>query len=160
MNGLRDWYRGRSQSEQRTLTIGGIALLAILLVTVWLQLHGRVVEARESVATKNRDLAWLQAQAPRLAEINRQRGGARNESLLVLVDRVARNSGVATALAGSQQSGPGGAYRVRLEKVPFDATVAFLGQLALQYNVIIDSAGIDSTGESGLVNAALVLRKP
>jgi type II secretory pathway component PulM len=155
-----DWYRARPANEQRTLLLGGAALLLILLTFGWLQLHGRVVATEERVTAKRRDLAWLQPRAPQVAALNSQRGGAGNESLLVVIDRVARNSGVAGALAGSQQAGPDGAYRVRLEKAPFDATVAFLGQLALQYNVSVDSAGIDATGESGLVNAALVLRKP
>lgn len=160
MNALRDWYRGRSASEQRTLWLGGVALLVILLAAAWLQLNGRVAATGERLAGKQRDLVWLRAQAPRLAELSSRRSSQRNESLLVLIDQVARSSGVAGALAGSQQAGPGGAYRVRFEKAPFDAVVAFLGQLALQYNVAIDTAGIDAAGETGLVNAALVLRQP
>lgn len=160
MNGLLEWYRGRNPGEQRTLLLGGVALLLILLGAAWLQLHGRVVAAEERLTAKQRDLVWLRSQAPRLAELGSRRGGQQNESLLVLVDRVARNSGLAGSLAGSQQAGPGGTYRVRLEKAPFDSVVAFLGQLSLQYNVLIDTAGIDAAGESGLVNAALVLRKP
>ncbi len=82
-----------------------------------------------------------------------------NESLITLIDRVARETGVAQSLTGSQSSGNGG-LRVRAEKAGFDALVAFLGTLATQHAVIIDSAVIESTGTVGIVNATLVLRKP
>jgi type II secretory pathway component PulM len=70
---------------------------------------------------------------------------------------VARETGVAQALTGSQSSGNGG-LRVRAEKAGFDALVAFLGALSTQYGVSIENASIESVGTAGIVNATLVLR--
>ncbi len=77
---------------------------------------------------------------------------------IVLIDRVARESGIAAALAGSQQSGANG-YRVRLEKAPFDGMVSFLSLLTQHNGVVVESAAVDATDNSGIVNATLVLHK-
>ena len=46
---------------------------------------------------------------------------------------------------------------MRLEKAPFDYLVAWLARLAQQNGVVIDSATIEKSGDTGLVNAAIVL---
>jgi type II secretory pathway component PulM len=48
--------------------------------------------------------------------------------------------------------------RIRLEKVPFDALVAWLARLSQSHGVRVESAEIESAGETGLVNAGLVLK--
>jgi general secretion pathway protein M len=74
----------------------------------------------------------------------------------VIVDRSARESGLASALSGSEPGGPG-SLSVRLEKAPFDALVGWLARLAQQNGVSVDSAVIERTGAPGLVNANIVL---
>jgi len=78
------------------------------------------------------------------------------ESLVVLVDRTARESGLAKSLAGSQPSGDGG-LNVRLDQTPFDTLVAWLSQLRERYGVRVDAATIDAGKDSGNVTATLVL---
>jgi len=157
MSALLAWYRGREPREQRILLAGGIAVLAIVLLGTWLALHARLAAANERLAGKRADLAWLQAQAPVLAA--RPAGPVRpEESLIVIIDRVARESGIGAALGPSQQSGAAG-YRVRLDKAPFDGMVSFLNQLSAAYGVVIESANVDLTENSGIVNATLVLHK-
>ncbi len=82
---------------------------------------------------------------------------ASGESLLVIIDRSARESGLAGALSGSEPGGPG-SLSVRLEKAPFDTLVAWLARLAQQNGVSVDSATIEKAGAPGTVNAAIVLR--
>ncbi len=76
--------------------------------------------------------------------------------MLVIVDRSARESGLASALAGSDPAGPGG-LSVRLQKASFDALVPWLARLSQQNGIRVDTASIESAGSPGLVNAALVL---
>jgi type II secretory pathway component PulM len=78
------------------------------------------------------------------------------ESLLVIIDRSARESGLASALSGSEP-GSGGNLSVRLEKAPFDVLVGWLARLAQQNGVTVDSAIIEKSGTPGLVNANIVL---
>jgi type II secretory pathway component PulM len=82
---------------------------------------------------------------------------ATQDSLVVLIDRAARESGLGQALTGSQPSGDGG-MRVQLEKAPFNSLVAWLARLSEQNGVRVESASIDAANEPGLVNAGIVLR--
>lgn len=158
MNALNAWFSARNRREQLVLMAGAGAVALMLLLTLVLNLHHRVAAADARLAGKRQDLAWLQTVAPQVAAL-RPAPAPNHESLVVLVDRVARETGVAQSLSGSQTSGDGG-LRVRIEKTPFDSLVALLGQLSQQYGVNITSANIDAAGAPGTVNATLVLKLP
>ena len=97
----------------------------------------------------------MQSVAPQIAVIPPP-STARGESLLVIVDRSAREAGLANALSGSEPGGPGN-LSVRLEKASFDMLVGWLARLAQQNGVTVDSAIIEKSGVPGLVNANIVL---
>ena len=75
----------------------------------------------------------------------------------MLIDSSARESGLGKSLTSSQPTGEKG-LRIRLEKVPFDAMVAWLARLSQQHGVRVESAEIETAGETGVVNAGLVLK--
>ena len=77
-----------------------------------------VARERAKLTQKRADLAWMQSVAPELRDAP-QPPAASGESLLVIIDRSARESGLASALAGSEP-GAAGSLSVRLEKAPFD----------------------------------------
>jgi len=143
-----------SERDRRMLTIGG-ALVALLLLYVIFQLDSSVSSAHKRIKKKQDDLTWIQTAAPEiLAQGPVAPSGG--ESLIVIVDRSAREAGLATALAGSEPAGPGG-LSVRLQKAPFDSLISWLARLSQQNGVRVDSASIDTAGTPGLVNAAIVL---
>jgi type II secretory pathway component PulM len=80
------------------------------------------------------------------------------ESLVVVVDRVARATGIAAGMSSSQQSA-NGSVDVHLERVSFDALATWLGQLTQLNGVQVESASIEGAGTPGLVRATLVLRQ-
>ena len=145
--------------RQRRLALGGLALAAaILIFGVLIPLDRSVAHAHERDHDKQRkraDLSWMQGVAPELAA-SAPPPAATGESLLVIIDRSARESGLAGALAGSEPGGPG-SLSVRLAKAPFDALVGWLGRLARQNGVSVEAATIEKTETPGLVNAAIVL---
>ena len=100
-------------------------------------------------------LAWVQNAAIQLRDAP-QPPAASGESLLVIIDRSARESGLGNALAGSEPLA-GGSLSIRLEKAPFDALMGWLARLSQQNGVLVDSAIIEKAGAPGLVNAAIVL---
>jgi general secretion pathway protein M len=147
-----------SERERRMVMIGGAVAAALLVLAVVLPLDRSVSKAHERVGRKEADLAWMRNVGPELAGAKPAVSQpATQESLLVLVDRAAREAGLGTALTSSEPSGAGG-LRVRLDKAPFDTLVGWLGRLADQHGVRVESASIDGAGEPGLVNAAIVLR--
>jgi general secretion pathway protein M len=141
-----------SERDRRMLLFGGI-VIALLLVYLVIQLDSSVSSAHKRIKRKQEDLAWIQTAAPELAAAG-PIGSTNGESLLVIVDRSAHESGLTTA--GSEPSGPGG-LSVRLQKAPFDTIVMWLSRLSQQNGIRVDSASIDNAGSPGLVNAAIVL---
>jgi general secretion pathway protein M len=94
--------------------------------------------------------------APQLAGLQTSGPPPLREPLVVVVDRTAREAGLAKSLVGSQPSGNGG-LNVRLDQTPFDTLVAWLSQLHERYGVQVESATIDAGKGSGNVTATLVL---
>lgn len=144
-----------SGRERRVLAVGALAAVLIFVFGVLLPLDRSVARAHARLAQKRADLVWMQGVAGEIAQAP-QPPTTGGESLLVIVDRSARESGLASALAGSEPGAPG-TLSIRLSKAPFDTVVAWLARLAQQNGIRVDSATIDSAGGPGLVNAALVL---
>jgi len=119
--------------------------------------HG-VSRLHDQVAQKQADLVWMRNAAPEIAAAGPVRGNV-GESLIVIIDQSARESGLGSSLSGSQPSGQGN-LSVELEKAPFDALVGWLARLSQQNGVQIESATIDTAGQPGTVNASLVLKSP
>jgi general secretion pathway protein M len=145
-----------SERDRRTLLVGG-GVAVLLLLYVIIQLDSSVSSAHKRILKKQTDLTWMRSVAPEIAAnggLRTQGGGG--QSLLVIVDRSARESGLASALAGSEPAGPGG-LSVRLQKAPFDTLITWLARLGQQNGIRVDTASIESAGSPGLVNAAIVL---
>lgn len=153
----RDWYDNLSTRERNLVTVAG-ALLAVALVYLVLVLPLQTFTERKvkSVQQKTADLAWMQSVAPQVMQAYAPGGGGSGESLVVLVDRTAREAGLGSTLGGQSPDGEQG-LRLRLESAPFDQVVTWLAQLQEQHGVTIVAANIDAASAPGLVNASLTL---
>ncbi|HEX4025146.1 MAG TPA: type II secretion system protein M [Steroidobacteraceae bacterium] len=148
-----------NQREQRMVWLGGIAAAVLLVIAVVLPLQRSVTAGARRIERKRGDLVWLRAMGPQLGgALPGHTAAPLHESLVVLVDRTARDAGIGKSLVGSQPSGDGG-LNVRFEEAPFDAMVAWLSQLSERYGVRADSATIDVAKTAGTVNATLVLHE-
>jgi general secretion pathway protein M len=155
---LTAWYATREPREQRVLLVGAAAAALLVVIALLLPLHRSASTLEKRIATKRADLAWMRAVAPTVIAAGPiQAANGAQESLVVLVDRTARESGLAQSLTGSQPSGDGG-LRVQLEKAPFNSLVAWVARLSEQNGVRVESASVDAAGEPGVVNAGVVLR--
>jgi general secretion pathway protein M len=157
MEQVRRWYENLAERERRFVLIGGIAAVVLVLAGIIVPLNRNIAQARQRIATKQVDLAFIQSAIPQLASAGPAGGGATRETLVVLVDSSARESGLGKSLSSSQPTGDGG-LRLRLDRAAFDGLVAWLARLSQQHGVRIESAEIEAAGEPGLVNAGLVLR--
>jgi len=142
--------------ERRMVLFGAVAALLLIIVATVLPLQRSVAAIQQRVERKRDDLQWLRSMAPQLTGLQVSAPPPLRESLVVLVDRTARESGLAKSLVGSQPSGDGG-LNVRLEKMPFDSLIAWLAQLNERYGVRVDSATVDAANEKGTVTATLIL---
>jgi len=157
MEKLRHWYGNLAERERHFVLIGAVAVAVLVLASVIVPLNRSISQARQRVTLKQGDLAFIQSVVPQLAAAGPVGGGATRESLVVLVDSSARESGLGKSISSSQPTGDGG-LRIRLDRAAFDGVVAWLARLTQQHGVRIESAEIESAGEAGLVNAGLVLK--
>jgi general secretion pathway protein M len=151
--------RSLSDRDRRMLLAGAVIAAILFVFAVIVPLDHSVSRLHDQVTQKQSDLVWMRTVAPEITAAGPVRSGGSGESLIVIVDQSARESGLGGSLAGSQPSGRGG-LSVQLEKAPFDALVGWLARLSQQNGVQIESANIDSAGDPGLVNASLVLKSP
>lgn len=145
-----------SERERRMAYIGGAIAVFVIIFGVLVPLDSSVSKAKTRIAQKQTDLVWMRGVAPVLAANQPAQGSTNGESLIVVIDRSARESGLGTALAGSEPSGAN-AIQVRMQKASFDAMVGWLSRLSQQSGIGVDGATIDQAGAPGIVNAAVVL---
>ena len=155
---VRDWFENLSERE-RNLVYGAGALLGVALVYLVLvlpfQTYGKRMSSR--VAQKTTNLAWMQASAPQaMAAAGIAQSGGSGESLVVLVDRTAREAGLGNSLRDQSPDGNNG-LRLRVEGASFDVLVTWLANLQQQHGVSIEAATVDAAAP-GLVNATLSLK--
>jgi len=158
---LSGWYARQSEKDQRVLRWGGIAALAIVLAMVLLPLQRSLSQARARVAQQQADLAWMRQMAPTLAAAGPGPATAsspQGESLVVLIDRSAREAGLGQALTGSQPAGTG-AMTVRMENADFNLLIGWMSRLVAQHDLRVESASITGNGSAGVVNASVQLHQ-
>jgi general secretion pathway protein M len=156
MEAMNQYLAKLNARERRIAITGAVAALLLLILAIVLPLQRHVGAGEQRLERKRDDLAWLRSVAPQLAGLRSSGPAPVRESLVVLIDRTARLSGLEHALVGSQPSGDGG-LNVRFEQTPFDNLVAWLAQLRESYGVRVDSAVVDAGNSPGTVNASLVL---
>ncbi len=162
MQKLKDWFYSLKPRERIIIVAGGvlITLVAIYMLALG-PFYAAVRGSAERVAAKEGDLAWMRSVAGEMVALGANAPAAAapsGESLVVLIDRAARECGLASALTGQTPNGAAG-IRVRLESAEFDKLMVCLGNLQQVHAVSIESATIDRTAKPGLVNASLVLNR-
>ncbi|NLG76313.1 MAG: type II secretion system protein M [Xanthomonadaceae bacterium] len=163
MQNIKSWFYGL-QRRERWMVAGGavIVVVTVLYLFVLEPFYAAVAAQEQRVAKKQADLAWMRSVAGDVIALSQNAPMAvvapANESLVVLVDRTARECGLSSALTGQTPNGATG-IRVRLERAEFDKLVLCLANLQQGHAVSIESASIDRTSEPGFVNASLVLNR-
>jgi type II secretory pathway component PulM len=156
LDAVRDWL-GNLSTRERNLVYGAavLAALALLYMVIVLPFTTTTSRMAARVEQKSADLAWMRAQAPHAAAAAGLAQSRSGESLVVIVDRTARQAGLGATLRDQSPSGNAG-LRLRMEAAPFDTLVTWLAVLQQQHGVGIEAATIDAAGP-GLVNATLSL---
>lgn len=155
---ISEWLRSLRERERRFVIIGAAAAAVLLVLAIIVPLNHSVAQAHQRIERKRDDLAWMRSVQPQLAAAPVQASApVTQESLVVVVDRAAREAGLGGALTSSEPNGQGG-LRVRLEKAQFDILIGWLARLSEQNGIRVESATVDSAGAPGVVNAGIVLR--
>ena len=160
MNRLGIWLAALPGRERRAVIAGAAALAALLLVGgVLLPLHTAATAAVRRSEQARRDLDWMRVHAPQIRSVSAQMRQQTGEPAVVLVDRTARDAGLASAIRGTQPSGSAG-VRVQLEAAPFDTLINWLGELDRRYGLAVESITIDRAARTGTVNVNVSFAQP
>jgi general secretion pathway protein M len=160
MNAIRAWYAGLEPRERRVVAVGAVLLaIMIVFIGILMPLQSKVSRLRAENEAKRGDLAWMRVNADEVRQAAAQIPANTGEAPVVLVDRLGRESGLATALRGTQPNGTGG-VRVQLEAAPFDTMISWLATLDRRYGFSIDAITVDRTPAPGLVNANITFSAP
>lgn len=154
------FWRQLKPSERTMLSVGGVILAILMLYLLLLEpFMLKADEYQVKVASQKAQVEWLaQAAAEvKLLQPSKKLSGNRGarQSLLVLVDRTAKQNKLASALKRVE---PDGTERVRvwLDDASFDDVAKWLSLLHSKYQLEIESAVFDKTDETGRVNVRLV----
>jgi len=162
MQKLQDWFRTLKPRERVIVLAGSAIVIAVAVYTLALgPFYKSLHERTERVQHKQADLVWMRSVASEVQSLgaNQPLGTApAGESLVVLVDRTARECGIGPSLTGQTPNGDQG-IRVRLESAAFDVLIRCLGNLQQLNAVSIEQATFDKASRPGLVNASLVLNR-
>jgi general secretion pathway protein M len=162
LTSVRQQLNALKPRERVIIVAGSILVVVVALYFFALAPFYRAVNVRaEHVQQKEADLAWLKSVGGEVLTLSANQAVvpvAGSESLVVLVDRTARECGLGSALTGQTPNGETG-IRVRLESADFDKLIVCVASLQQRHAVSIESATIDRAGKPGLVNASLVLNR-
>lgn len=162
MQQLNSWFRSLKPRE-RAILLGGSALVVLVAIytLALVPFYKSLGAAEDRVARKQGDLAWMRSVAPEVQMLGASQPAnfmVADESLVLLIDRAARECGLSQSLTGQTPNGDQG-IRVRLESAAFDSVVTCMGNLERGHGVRIDNAQFDRTAKPGLVNASLVFNR-
>lgn len=150
--------RGLPPRDRWLLIGGGLGLLLILYLSLWLPMQRELSRLRTSVPQEKIQLAQMRVQA---MEISQLRASGRvpiaGGNLLVNLEQSATANGIRSRIIRMEPEGAGGA-RLSLEGVHFNALISWLASLQSQGGVRIEKAMFDAQPTAGTVNARLVLR--
>ena len=159
MDKVRVWLSSLNPRERNLVYVaGGLLAIALLYLVLVLPFTTTTRKLSARVEQKTADLAWMRQAAPQAMAAAGLSSRSTGESLVVIVDRTAREAGLGSALRDQSPSGDGG-VRLRIEGAAFDTLITWLVSLQQQYGVAVDIAMIDTVGP-GLVNATFGLTLP
>ncbi|MCJ7555711.1 MAG: type II secretion system protein M [Gammaproteobacteria bacterium] len=158
---MNAWWNSLQPRERSVIAGGSIVLITFLILWLGLRpLFMHADSARQRVEEKSLLLADLRATAAEMG--SRPALGAKmpaaDESLVVIVDRSTRETGLAGALKRNQPAGTD-QIRVRFENASFNQVMGWLGLLHSNYGIEIESAAFETTEQVGQVQASLTLQR-
>lgn len=160
---MKEWFESLQERERLFVVAAGAALvLAVFYVGIWMPLERGQESAARGVQTWQSALAELRAMRGSLPAAGTARGApvGLNQSLVVIVDNTLRSRDLYSSLQRSSPT-PGNGIRLEFESVAFDDLVLWLGDLARDYGLQVQSGSFSATARdaAGRVNATLILER-
>lgn len=159
---MRNWFESLQPREKVFVATAAIVVaLAVFWLAIWAPLDRGQESAAESVALWQDAVTELRSLQDdlRASTADRRAPARLNQSLVVIVDETLRSRNLYNALQRSTPNQNNGIQLV-FENAAFDDLVFWLGDLAQQYGLRVQSAGFNPSDDSaGRVNATITLER-
>jgi general secretion pathway protein M len=162
---VREWFESLQERERLFVAAAAAALaLAVFYLAVWMPLDSGQESAARGVQTWQDALADLRAMQGDLqaAGTGTARGAPPDagQSLVMIADKTLRSRDLYNSLQRSSPT-PGNGIRLEFENVAFDELMLWLGDLARDYGLQVQSGSFSATAQdaAGRVNATLILER-
>ena len=159
---MRDWFEGLAPRERLFVAVGGVLLALVLFWAIAIApLSSQVRRMSDRIDSKMSTLAWMSAAAVEIAAAGSIGAGVGDpdQSLVVVIDRTARQSGLGQSITRNQPVGEDG-IRVRMEGAGFDTVTQWLSQLQTAHGLSLEAATFERGAVTGTVTASITLRQP
>ncbi|MEA1888784.1 MAG: type II secretion system protein M [Pseudomonadota bacterium] len=160
MSGLKKYWSNLPARDQRVLTYGGLAVLAILLYTlIWAPLQDQLKLLRPQVVSKSADLAWMEQQANTIRKLNSSPSakiGVSKQPILTLVDQTAKAQKIRDRIKQIQPGKESGTAKLWFDKVVFKDWLRWLDKITAQ-DIDVTRVSITKSAEFPRVNIRLEL---
>ena len=159
---MRSWFESLEARERLFVATAAVVLvLAVFYLAIWTPLDRGEDDVAASVENWRTALAELQSIKGVLQTAGESRTQAGlGQSLVVVVDNTLREHGLYSSLQRSSPTTSNG-IRLEFENVAFDDLVLWLGDLASNYGLQVQSGSFSTPADeaSGRVNATLILER-
>jgi len=148
-----EWFKAQTIRDQLALVIGGIALLIYVLVgMIYQPLQAKVSDLEFRNQAVSADLKWMVQSAAQVKALSGKTSSiepAQQGSISQVVNNSVRQAGL--KMKRFQPSGDKQA-QIWLEGVPYAAAIGWLNDIENRFGYTIDSASINASSQSGMIN--------
>jgi type II secretory pathway component PulM len=161
MQKLKEWFASLQARERIAVSAAALLVSAMVIYVLGLAPFYRSVnELEKNLTDRKADLAWMMSNADsvRMLVASRPQFTPSGESLVLLVDRTAREAGLGDALTNQTPTGPD-AIKVNLQEATFDMMMVWLNGLQVSQGITVQSATFNRASKPGQVNVSLELTR-
>jgi general secretion pathway protein M len=157
---IQAWFSQLAPRERIMVAgCGVVVVLALIWTLVIKPVYAGSAALEVRVIEKEAQLASLQELASQVRPAGASNSAGTqnsNNSIVVVIDRTTRSRQLAQYLKRNQPDGEN--VRLRFEGAPFDALVAWLGELKQNHGMTMITANFDEAGV-GRINCSLVITR-
>lgn len=160
---MKEWWDNLQTNEQNLVLIASVVVVLFMLyLFAWSPLVDARDNKRQQVENNQELLSWMSSKSNEIKQLkltnpNLANSGSKR-SLLAIVDSLAKQLGLRTAIKRIEPDGPH-AVTIWIEEMNFDALIALLGQLDKRSNVKVREADVSKLDKPGVVKAKVMLKR-